>query len=247
MWPTRRQRIGKSLFQDIVDWCVNLVGQLGAIGVGIAVALENLFPPIPSEAILPLAGFSASEGKFSLLSAFLGATAGSLVGALALFYLGRIIGRDRLVRIANFLPLVDSEDIETAEQWFARHGTKAVLFGRLIPLVRSLISIPAGTQRMPVGKFLIYTTIGSGVWNALLILLGYALGSNWEKVGPVLDRFDLVIYIGFAALLIWWVSRQIAKRRRRKAAEAAEAAEATGTTDATEPAAEPDDPREPQA
>lgn len=228
------------MFQDIIDWCVGLVGSLGGPGVGLAVALENLFPPIPSEAILPLAGFSASNGDFSLISAYIWATVGSLVGALALYALGRGFGRDRLVKVANALPLVDAEDVEKAEAWFAKHGTKAVLFGRLVPLVRSLISIPAGTQRMPVGKFLLFTLIGSGLWNTLLVTLGYALGNNWNKVGPVLDRFDLVIYIGGALLILWWLVRQIRKRQRRVAAEKAAQSTATAVGDpASETATEP--------
>ena len=170
-----------------IEWVNGLMDTLGAPGAGVAIALENLFPPIPSEAILPLAGFAASTGKLSLLAVLLWTTAGSVVGALALYGVGALLGRDRTVALAARLPLIRTSDIERTEAWFLRHGTKAVFFGRMIPVFRSLVSIPAGVERMPLPVFLTLTTLGSALWCTLLAGAGYLLGSNFEQVDRVLD------------------------------------------------------------
>ena len=145
----------------IVGWVTDLMEALGAPGAGLAVALENLFPPIPSEVILPLAGFTASRGGMSLLAAILWTTVGSVVGALALYAVGAALGRERIRAVAARLPLVKVSDLDRTEAWFARHGVKAVFLGRMIPIFRSLISVPAGVERMSVGLFLAFTALGS--------------------------------------------------------------------------------------
>ncbi|MFC7585921.1 DedA family protein [Nonomuraea antimicrobica] len=128
----------------MTDWLVGLMESLGALGAGIAIALENLFPPLPSEVILPLAGFTASKGSMDLLDVLIFTTLGSVVGALALYGVGALLGRERTLAIAAKLPLVKISDIEKTEAWFQRHGRKTVFFGRMIPIFRSLISVPAG-------------------------------------------------------------------------------------------------------
>ncbi|MFC7642452.1 DedA family protein [Streptosporangium lutulentum] len=155
---------------------------LGAPGAGLAIALENLFPPLPSEVILPLAGFTASKGSMSLFDAVLWTTLGSVIGALALYGLGALLGRDRVVAIAAKLPLIKVSDIEKTEAWFAKHGRKTVFFGRMIPIFRSLISIPAGVERMPIMTFTLLTTLGSLIWNTAFVMAGYLLGENWSLV-----------------------------------------------------------------
>ncbi|MGW4028181.1 DedA family protein [Streptomyces sp. NPDC004838] len=171
-------------------WINSLMDTLGAPGAGIAIALENLFPPLPSEVILPLAGFASSAGQMNLLAALLWTTIGSVVGALALYGVGALLGRERTVAIAAKLPLLKVSDIERTEAWFARHGAKAVFFGRMIPIFRSLISIPAGVERMPLSLFLTLTTLGSAIWNTVFVLAGYALGENWESVAGYVSTYS---------------------------------------------------------
>jgi membrane protein DedA with SNARE-associated domain len=188
---------------------------LGSVGAGIAVALENVFPPIPSEVILPLAGFSAGQGKISLVAAIFWTTVGSVVGALLLYFLGRWLGLDRLRRIAAKMPLVDASDVDEADAWFDRHGTKMVFIGRMIPVVRSVISIPAGVSGMSLGKFLVYTTAGSLIWNSALIVAGYALGENYELVDRYLGWVSTAVLVLLVVAVIWFAvsrSRQSSTR-----------------------------------
>ncbi|MEV7070611.1 DedA family protein [Streptomyces sp. NPDC093990] len=184
-----------------IAWVNGLMDTLGALGAGVAIALENLFPPIPSEAILPLAGFAASTGRLSLVAVLLWTTAGSVVGALALYGVGALLGRDRTVALAARLPLLKVSDIERTEAWFLRHGTKAVFFGRMIPVFRSLVSVPAGVERMPLPVFLALTTLGSSLWNTAFVLAGHALGANWTQVTDVVSAYSKVV-LGAAALAV---------------------------------------------
>ncbi|WP_053850440.1 DedA family protein [Streptomyces sp. NRRL B-24085] len=184
-----------------IAWVNGLMDTLGAPGAGVAIALENLFPPIPSEAILPLAGFAASTGRLSLVAVLLWTTAGSVVGALALYGVGALLGRDRTVALAARLPLLKVSDIERTEAWFLRHGTKAVFFGRMIPVFRSLVSVPAGVERMPLPVFLALTTLGSALWNTAFVLAGHALGANWTQVTDVVSAYSKVV-LGAAALAV---------------------------------------------
>lgn len=197
----------------LVDFVTHLVEALGGPGAGVAVALENLFPPIPSEVILPLAGFAASQGRMSLLSAVIWTTIGSVSGAVALYWVGALLGRDRVRAIAVRLPLVKLSDVDRTEQWFLRHGGKAVFFGRMIPIFRSLISIPAGVERMPVGRFLLYTTLGSLIWNTAFIMAGYALGENWHVVEGYVGAFQNVVIVACALIAVWFVVVRLRARR----------------------------------
>ena len=189
----------------IAAWAVDLMERLGAPGAGLAVALENLFPPLPSEVILPLAGFTASQGDMSLLAALFWTTAGSVVGALALYVIGALVGRDRVRAIAARLPLVRVHDIDRTEAWFARHGAKAVFLGRMIPIFRSLISVPAGVERMPVPTFLALTTAGSLIWNTVFVLAGYQLGESWWRVEAYAGALQKIVIGAVLLLLVWFV------------------------------------------
>jgi membrane protein DedA with SNARE-associated domain len=201
----------------LTDWAVSLMESLGAPGAGLAVALENLFPPIPSEVILPLAGFTAAQGRLGLLEAIVWTTAGSVVGALLLYWLGAALGAERLRAVAARLPLVRAEDFDTAEAWFARYGTTAVLVGRVIPIVRSLISVPAGVERMPVGRFLALTALGSGVWNTALILLGYGLGERWTEIEAAIGTYQKGVVVAVGLLAVAYVVDVLRRRSRRSA------------------------------
>lgn len=197
----------------VAGWAVSLMEQLGAPGAGLAVALENLFPPLPSEVILPLAGFAASRGDLGLVSAIIFTTLGSVVGAIALYAVGAVLGRDRTRALAAKIPLVKVEDIDKAEQWFDRHGSKAVLIGRVIPVVRSLISIPAGVERMPILLFVTLTTGGSLVWNSALIIAGYFLGQRWSVVQSSVGILQWIVLAAAVAAVIWFVVVKLRARR----------------------------------
>ncbi|OUM44254.1 DedA family protein [Arthrobacter agilis] len=200
----------------VTDWAVNLMETIGAPGAGLAIALENLFPPLPSEVILPLAGFTASRGNFSLFEAILWTTLGSVVGAYALYALGAWLGRDRMRRLVSRVPLIDIEDVDKVENWFDRHGYRAVFFGRMIPLFRSLVSIPAGIERMPLGMFLLLTTSGSLIWNSVFVLAGFYLGENWEVVEQYANTFQRLVIVAVVLFAVWFVVSKVRTYRIRK-------------------------------
>ena len=187
---------------------------LGLVGVALLVAIESIFPPIPSEIILPLAGFTASQGSFTVVGAIVAATIGSVVGAVGLYYLGRVLGAKRLRMWAERVPLMSGEDVDKAMAWFHRHGKIAVLTGRFVPIVRSLVSIPAGVDRMPLPVFLLLTTLGSGLWNSLFVGLGYLLGENWTAVERVMGTYSTAILVAAVLVLALFVVLRIRQRRR---------------------------------
>ena len=197
---------------------VDLMDKLGLLGAGIAVGLDNLFPPIPSELVLPLAGFAASQGTFSLAGALIATTLGSVIGATILYAIGAVFGRERSLAIFDKVPLLKISDFERTEAWFAKHGSKAVFFGRMVPIFRSLISLPAGVERMNLALFLTLTTIGSLIWNSIFVVAGYRLGRDWDKVERYADGFQklviglvLVVVIGFVVIRV----RELVKERRK--------------------------------
>ena len=193
---------------SITEWAVSLMETLGGPGAGLAIAAENAFPPIPSEVILPLAGFTASQGDLGLASALVWTTLGSLVGAVALYGLGALLGRDRLRALVERLPLVKVADLDKAEGWFARHGGTAVFLGRFVPIVRSLISVPAGVEQVPLGRFIAYTLVGSGIWNTCFLLAGYALGERWASVEAYVGMYSrAVLLVAVAAVAVFVVVR----------------------------------------
>lgn len=172
-------------------------------------ALENIFPPIPSELILLLAGFNVSEGRFGLVGAVLAATVGSVVGAYFLYAVGRLVRDERLERFlagaGRFVGLKRA-DVHKGFLWFERHGTAVVLFGRLIPVVRSVVSIPAGSDKMPIGRFTLLTAAGSLVWNTVWVAVGWGLGDQWEKAGKWGDYLQYGVValaaVGFVVLVV---------------------------------------------
>lgn len=196
------------LIGGVADWAVGLMERLGEFGAALAIALENLFPPLPSEVILPLAGFTASQGDMSLPGAIFWTTVGAVAGALVLYAVGALLGRDRTRALAGRLPLVNTTDIDRSEAWFARHGVKAVFFGRMIPIFRSFISIPAGIERMPLTTFITFTTLGSLLWNTVFVMAGYLLGENWHVVESYTSVFQLIVIVAVVvAVGLFVVSR----------------------------------------
>ena len=194
----------------MTGWVTNLVVSAGYTGIVLLMFMENVFPPIPSEVIMPLAGYVASQGTLSVVGVALAGTVGSILGALPLYYAGRKVGEERLCRYAQrhgrWLALSPS-DIRKAKGWFDRHGMAAVFFCRLVPGIRSLISIPAGIARMNLALFMGLTALGAGLWSGLLAYLGYFLSRNFEQVANILDPISAVVLAGVAALYLWRVIR----------------------------------------
>jgi membrane protein DedA with SNARE-associated domain len=205
-----------SALGGVAEWAVDVMEAIGAPGAGLAIALENLFPPLPSEVILPLAGFTASRGNFTLFEAIFWTTLGSVVGAYALYALGAGLGRRRMRAIVGRVPLVDLADIDRVEAWFAKYGYRAVFFGRMIPLFRSLISIPAGIERMPLGKFLLLTTAGSLIWNSIFVLAGFYLGESWHLVERYADTFQKIVIIAVIVGVSYFIASRVLKRVRAR-------------------------------
>lgn len=203
----------------MVDWIRNVMDVLGYLGLFLLLVLENLFPPIPSEVVLPLAGFLVGTGDFGFVGAVLSSTAGAVVGALILYALGRYGGRPLVLRYGKFLR-VDAAALDRAEGWFRRYGDAVVLGARIVPLARSIVSIPAGTSRMPIVRFTVLTTIGSAIWNTALVGMGYSLGANWGAVSEWVGRYSdvvlVVLTVATGAYLFWWGIRGARGRRREK-------------------------------
>ena len=197
----------------VLGWAQRVITGLGEWGVGLLVLLETVFPPLPSEVILPLAGFLSSQGAIDLLLVILTATGGAYLGALLLYGLGARLGLERSIRGLSRLPLVDRADFERSARWLDRHGRASVFFGRLIPGVRSLISLPAGAQRMPLLSFSLFTLAGSGLWNTVLICVGAALGSQYALVDRYSRFLNYAVYAVLALLLGWLVVRSLRRRR----------------------------------
>lgn len=200
---------------SLAEWVVGLMETLGGPGAALVVGLDNLFPPIPSEVVLPLAGFSASAGTFSLAGALVWTTVGSVFGAIIVYYLGRVLGRDRTRALMARIPLVKASDLDRTEAWFARHGAKAVFLGRMVPIFRSLISLPAGIERMPFWLFLSLTTLGSAIWNSVFVVAGYQLGRNWHLVNGYAEVFQTVVLGAVALAIVLFVVIRMRARRRQ--------------------------------
>lgn len=192
------------------DWIIRIISSTGFFGIVLLMLVENVFPPIPSELIMPLAGYLASSGKMNFFMVVAAGTFGSVLGAVVLYGLGRRIGAERCKAFADrhgrWLTL-SRADLDRADGWFQRHGAWAVFACRLVPGIRSLISVPAGIQRMPWGTFLIATTVGSAIWSTVLAAFGYLLGANFEQVGEVIDPISTAVVVGCVAWYVWRVVR----------------------------------------
>jgi membrane protein DedA with SNARE-associated domain len=195
----------------VTGWIADLIDAFGALGVAFLMALENLFPPIPSELILPFAGFLVGQGELGFLPVLVASTAGSLFGALVLYALGRWGGRNLILRYGRFLRVKEA-DLDRAEGWFDRYDEWVVLFGRMVPGVRSVVSIPAGMLGTPFVRFVLLTTAGSAAWNALLLGAGWYLGDNWREIADIVGSASNVVLVLVAIALVstavWWWHRR---------------------------------------
>ncbi|MEO3432661.1 DedA family protein [Inquilinus sp. CAU 1745] len=202
------------------DWITAAVEQTGYLGIAFLMLLENLFPPIPSELIMPLAGFVAASGDLNIFLVVLAGAVGSVLGALFWFYIGRLLGRERMKRFVarhGRWFTMTPEEVEEAFAWFDRHRGKAVFFGRLLPSIRTLISVPAGIARMPLIPFLLYTTIGTALWTAFLAAAGYLLESQYHRVEEYVNPVSNFVLIAVVVIYAW---RALTFGRRSRRASA---------------------------
>ena len=188
------------------EFILAIMEQFGYIGVFLLIAIENIFPPIPSEVILLFGGFMTTYTKLNIVIMIIAATLGSILGAIVLYYIGKIFNKDRLKKIISgkigkILRLKNS-DIDKADKWFDTKGNKTVFFCRFIPIVRSLISIPAGMSEMPMGKFLVYTTLGSLIWNTVLVVIGSIVGENWTSILTIFDTYSSIVVVVIAIIFV---------------------------------------------
>jgi membrane protein DedA with SNARE-associated domain len=203
----------------MVEWITNTMDGLGYLGIGLLMFLENLFPPIPSELIMPLAGFTIAQGKMTFWGAVVSGVVGTMLGALPWYYIGALVGTQRLYQLADrygkWLGL-GGQDIHRASEWFERHGSKAVFLCRLVPGVRTLISIPAGINKMPLGPFLIYSTAGTTLWVLLLTYIGFVLGKNYSRVEEYLGPVSKLVLAGLLLLFLAWLGWKGWQKRQQK-------------------------------
>jgi membrane protein DedA with SNARE-associated domain len=204
------------MFAGITEWVTDVIDTLGYVGVSALVALENVFPPIPSEVVLPLAGFVAGRGDANLVGMIVAATIGSVVGAWILYGIAAAIGPARLHRFVHRYGRwfgVGSADLTKAETWFDKRATSAVLVGRCVPLVRSLVSIPAGFRRMEPVRFTVSTAVGSAVWNVALIGAGAILGDRWDEVGDYVGVLQWIVVAAVVGLVGWFAWKRLIRPR----------------------------------
>ena len=190
----------------LTDWIISIMEQLGYLGIALLMFLDNVFPPIPSELIMPSAGFTASQGQLLLSGVIIAGCIGSLFAAAVLYGVGRLIPHAKLFQWVDLYGkylFIKTTDVETSLEWFEKHGHKIVFFGRMIPAVRSLISIPAGMSRMPFWKFMLYSGLGTIIWTTFLACIGFYFGNNPELMHQIFSRVGYIIITVVIALVLW--------------------------------------------
>ena len=201
------------------DLIIEIMNNFGYIGVFLLITIENIFPPIPSEVILLFGGFMTTYSSMNVIGVIIASTLGSVLGAIILYYIGKILNKERLKKIITSKPgkllRLKPEDIDKADEWFDSKGNKTVFFCRFVPVIRSLISIPAGMSEMPMKKFLIYTTAGSLIWNAALTIAGSIVGENWTSIVEIMDSYSHIAVIVLAIIFIIAIIVFYTKRKKK--------------------------------
>ena len=198
------------------EFVISIMNQFGYFGIFFLIFIENIFPPIPSEVVLLFGGFMTTYSKLNLIGMVIFSTLGSTVGAIVLYFIGKILNKDRLKRIVagkiGKVLRLKASDIDKADHWFDTKGNKTVFFCRFIPVVRSLISIPAGMSEMAMGKFLLYTITGSLIWNTVLLFVGSKVGENWNRIEAIMSQYShiilILLIIGFLGFVIYHFSKK---------------------------------------
>ncbi len=207
------------LLEQIGGWIEGLIAAIGYPGIVVAMALENIFPPIPSEAVLPFAGALSAKGEMNFWGAVAAGTVGSLIGAVALYavgYIAREAGVRRIVEAYGKYVFISERDLDRGAEWFERYGEAVILFGRLIPLIRSVVSVPAGYTRMNLVRFLIYTTIGTTVWNLILTYIGRVLGENWADISELMEPYETLALALMALTAVSFIGWRAFRWRRQR-------------------------------
>lgn len=203
--------------QEII---ISIMESFGYLGILLLIMIENLFPPIPSEVILLFGGFMTTKSELTILGVVIFSTIGSVIGAVILYFIGKILNKERLIKIVSSkigkILCLNKDDIEKADEWFSKKGTKTVFFCRFVPVLRSLISIPAGMNEMNIPKFLIYTTIGSLIWNVVLTSFGHLAGANWEKISNIFDTYSSVVTVILGIVIIIFIIIFYKKKKVKK-------------------------------
>lgn len=208
------------ILEQLRTWIEQGIVALGPVGVALFTFIETVFPPIPSEIVMPFAGFLVGQGRFTFVSVVLAGVVGSLVGALCIYAIGVHASEGALRRFVQrhgHLLLVSLSDYERALDMFERHGELAVFLGRLVPGVRSLVSLPAGLVRMPLPSFITYTVLGTGLWSSALAYVGFVLGENWREVLVYVERYEIALLALAGLVVAWLIARRV--RRRHAGAE----------------------------
>lgn len=199
------------IINHVSEWILSIMAKFGYFGIIFTMFAENVFPPIPSEVIMPAAGFAASKGDLNLILVILAGTLGAVLGALPLYYLGRVFETERLMdftdKYGKFV-FVKTKDIQATNHWFDKHGKKAVFFGRMVPGIRSFISIPAGINKMPMFPFLVWTTLGASIWTTVLTLAGFYFGQNYEVIETTIAPYSKSIGVFFVIIIIVWIVKR---------------------------------------
>ncbi|WP_173917497.1 DedA family protein [Halobacillus sp. Marseille-Q1614] len=198
------------------DWLMGIINNYGYMGILVLIALENIFPPVPSEVILTFGGFVTTTSNLSIFGVVMASTAGSVLGAVVLYGIGLLLSVERLERIIEkwgHILRLTKQDVRKADKWFDRYGPWTVFFCRFVPLIRSLISIPAGMSKMNVAVFFVFTTLGTLIWNVVLVYLGASVGESWEEIVGYMDVYSKFIYTILAVLIVVLVVMYIKKRR----------------------------------
>lgn len=201
-------------------WLIDILNQFGYLGISALIAIENIFPPIPSEVILTFSGFMTTKTSMTPFLVIVFSTIGALIGAYVLYYVGRVFSEERIyalldTKIGKMLGF-KKESIHKTIQWFYKNGKYGTFLGRCIPVIRSLISIPAGMAKMPLLEFTIYTTLGSALWNTILVLLGSTMGKNWHKVVDVIGQYSNIIVYLLILLFVLFIIFHLYRRNKRK-------------------------------
>ena len=203
------------------EFVISIMNQFGYFGIFFLIFIENIFPPIPSEVVLLFGGFMTTYSKLNLFGMIIFSTLGSTVGAIVLYYIGKILNKERLKKIVSGkigkVLRLKASDIEKADKWFDTKGNKTVFFCRFIPVVRSLISIPAGMSEMIMSKFLLYTITGSLIWNTVLLFVGSKVGENWKKIEQIMNQYSHIILIILIIAFIGFVIYHFSKKKKKKA------------------------------
>jgi membrane protein DedA with SNARE-associated domain len=215
------------MVEHLAEYFTYAIEQGGYLGAGLLMALESMVAPVPSELVMPFVGFLVVEGKFSLTAAILVTSLGSIIGSLVSYYMGYYGGRPVVLKLGRYL-LLNREHLEWTELWFSRHGSWTIFVSRFIPVVRHLISIPAGLGRMRVLPFVIYTLIGATIWNSFLLFCGYKLRKNWTLVEQYTKELDIAVAVGLVICGIWFVAVHLRRGRAQSSDRERAAADAAG-------------------